>query len=172
MNRLGNNSFGHTHSLFQKGVISKSVWSPCLPRLHLYNKILKLLCFFLAILYKIEFMFDSGNPNHCDQKWFDTTKTCRTKFPRVPATRACASTWIPHVEWSRAVFCHVKIWALTLTRVWIKNMKFVVALVASHVASALARVVFHDSDDVTSRVQHSCSETCCDHHNRNIYLKK
>ena len=50
-------------------------------------------------------------------------------------------------------------------------MKFVVARVASHVASALARVIFHDSDDVTSRVQHSCSETCCDHHNRNFYLK-
>ena len=27
-----NNTFGLTHSLFQKWVISKSVWSPCLPQ--------------------------------------------------------------------------------------------------------------------------------------------
>ena len=34
-----NNTFGSTHSLFQKWVISKSVWSPCLPQnAHLEQK--------------------------------------------------------------------------------------------------------------------------------------
>ena len=37
LNKLGSNIIGRTHSLFQKWVISNSVWSPCLPPLTAIN---------------------------------------------------------------------------------------------------------------------------------------